>query len=64
MPKVVGKDESVIKRITCRNCGAINEYVPHDVHTLYQGRDITGCSEGTKGFNCAGCDKEIVTESW
>lgn len=64
MPKVVGQDQSVYKRITCRHCGAVNEYLPNEVRILYQGRDISGSMEVTKGFNCANCSKEIFTESY
>ncbi len=64
MPRVVGQDQSVYKRFTCRHCGAVNEYLPNEVRILYQGRDISGCMEVTKGFNCANCSKEVFTESY
>ena len=34
MPKVVGQDQSVYKRYTCKNCGAINEVAPNEVQVL------------------------------
>ena len=64
MPVVVGKDESVYKKLTCRHCGSINQYAPSDVRTLWQGRDYSGGSAGAEGFNCAGCGKEIVVSAW
>jgi len=64
MPKIVAQDMSLAKRITCRNCGGVNEYMPHEVRVLYQGKDISGSTEVTKGFNCAQCGSEVVTESW
>lgn len=64
MIKVVGQDASAVKRTTCRNCGAINEYLPADVRELYRGRDLTGCGEGYDGFNCGQCQKEIHTREW
>lgn len=64
MPVVVGKDTSVLKRITCRGCGAVNEYAPNEVRTLWSGTDYGGGPDGAKGFNCAGCGKEIQTERW
>lgn len=64
MPKVVGQDQTVCKRITCKHCGAINEYTPNEVRTLWSGTDYSGGSDGAKGFNCAGCGKEIYTERW
>lgn len=59
--KVVGQDPAVTKRVTCRHCGAINEYTPTDVRQLYRGRDISG---GAEGFNCGQCQHEVVTRSW
>lgn len=64
MPKVVGQDNSVYKRLTCKNCGAINEYTPNEVRVLYSGKDISGCMEITKGFNCAQCGLEVITEQY
>ena len=64
MVKVVGQDNTIAKRITCRNCGAVNEYLPIDVRELYRGRDLSGCGEGHDGFNCGQCQKEIITKSW
>ncbi|MBV2205877.1 MAG: hypothetical protein KUL87_10680 [Pseudomonas sp.] len=61
MPKVIGQDQSVTKRTTCRKCGAINEYLPHEVRILSQGRDISQVMCTTKGFNCGQCGSEIVT---
>ena len=57
MPVVIGKDESVYKRLTCQKCGAINQYAPNEVRTLWEGRDYSGGSDGAEGFNCAGCGK-------
>ena len=64
MPVVIGYDENVKKRATCRNCSAINEYVPKDVRNLRSGRDYSGGSDGSDGFNCANCGAEIITRSW
>lgn len=61
MPTVIGFVDSVKKKATCRECGAINEYVPNDVRILSQGLDRTGSYCRTEGFNCANCHKEIVT---
>lgn len=67
MPRVVETtpDPSVVKRAICREgCGCTVEYVPNDVKTLWSGRDISGCSEGEKGFKCPKCKKNIVVERW
>ena len=63
MPTVIGFVDTVKKKATCRGCGAINEYVLDDVRVLSQGRDISGVNCRTEGFNCANCNKEIVTYS-
>lgn len=63
MPKVVGQDQTVYKRATCRKCGSINEYAPNEERELYKGRDISGCMCTTKGFNCGNCGQEVITYS-
>lgn len=63
MPKIIGQDQSVAKRVTCRHCGAINEYLPKEVRILYKGRDLDGGYSETKGFACGQCSNEIYTES-
>lgn len=64
MIKVVGQDASVVKRVTCGHCGAINEYHPVDVRELYRGRDYDGGSSGSFGFNCGQCQEQVVTRAW
>ena len=64
MPVVVGRDESVYKKLTCRHCGSINQYAPNEVRTLREGRDYSGGSDGAEGFNCAGCGKEVIVRAW
>ncbi|MNK14232.1 hypothetical protein D3C87_323310 [compost metagenome] len=64
MPKIVGQDTTAYKRITCRHCGAINEYTQNEVRLLWSGRDYGGGSDGARGFNCGQCGKEIHTERW
>ena len=54
---------SVAKRVTCRRCGAINEYLPHEVRELSRGRDISQAVCITEGFNCGQCGKEIITRA-
>jgi len=64
MAKVVGRDESVVKRITCRKCAAIVEYTPNEVRNLYSGTDYGGGPAGADGFSCPGCGQNIITRSW
>lgn len=58
---MIGQDAGVIKRATCRKCGAINEYTPNEERVLNQGRDISGCMCRTKGFNCGQRGAEVIT---
>lgn len=60
MPQVVGKDTTVLKRVTCRACGSINEYAPNEVRVLREYKDISQSYCKESGFNCAGCGKEII----
>lgn len=64
MAKVVGRDETAVKRVTCQNCAALVEYTPGEVRNLYSGTDYGGGSDGADGFNCPGCGKEVYTRSW
>ena len=64
MPKVVGKDDKYVKRITCRNCASIIEYTESEVRNLWSGTDYSGGSDGADGFECPQCGKEIHTKRW
>ena len=64
MPKVVGIDESILKRATCQHCGAINEYMPKEVRTLWSGTDYGEGLDGAEGFNCANCGEHVITKRW
>lgn len=64
MPKIVGQNKNVAKRITCKSCGAINEYLPNEVRTLWEGKDYSGGADGAKGFNCGQCAEQVIVESW
>lgn len=64
MVKVVGQDSAIAKRVTCKHCGAVNEYLPVDVRELHRGCDIDGGSCGSDGFACGQCGKDVITRSW
>lgn len=63
MPKVVGYDESAKKRVTCRGCGAINEYFSNEVQS-YHGTDYGGGPDGQEWVVCAGCGGRAIIKSW
>lgn len=64
MPKVVGFDEKIKKRVTCKHCSAINEYLPIEVKTNTY-RDYGGGSDSYDEIKCANddCGKQIRVKS-
>lgn len=54
MAKVVGRDESVVKRATCKNCASIIEYTPNEV-TSYFASDYGGGRDEYFKLNCPNC---------
>lgn len=63
MPKVVGEDKSVVKRTSCRSCGAALEYLPIEVKE-YHGRDMSGGADGREWIVCPRCGREVTLRSW
>lgn len=63
MVKVVGRDETAVKRITCRNCASVLEYVQAEVKT-YRGTDYSGGSDGMDWVDCPNCGKKAIIRSW
>ena len=63
MPKVIGYDNSVAKKITCKHCSAINEYVQMEVKS-YHGTDISGGPDGSEWINCGNCNARVIIRSW
>jgi hypothetical protein len=63
--KVIKKkpDQSVVKRVVCRNCGATLEYVPKDVHR-WDGTDMGGGPDGEEWINCPECKEKVIIRSW
>lgn len=59
MAKVVGFDESAKKRITCKNCAAIVEYVSNEVHRG-SSTDYTGFVDHHKYITCPNCGNEVI----
>lgn len=57
MAKVIGYDEKVFKRFTCRDCGAIVEYAPREVGWKTYDDGCVATDEGAKiaGLKCPGC---------
>jgi hypothetical protein len=56
-------DQSVVKRIICKSCGATLEYVPNDVQ-IYSGTDRGGGPDGEEWVDCPNCTKKVTIRSW
>jgi len=56
-------DESVVKRIVCRECGVKLEYLPIDVRR-YEGKDYSGGPDGAEWIDCPQCNNEVVLKRW
>lgn len=63
MVKVVGRDESAVKRITCRGCASILEYKLCEVKK-YSGTDYSGGSDGCEWVDCPNCGHQAIIRSW
>ena len=53
----------IVKRVCCRNCGALLEYVPNDVKRR-DGTDYGGGPDGEEWVDCPNCDKKAIIRSW
>lgn len=62
MINVVGKDNSLIKRVTCKNCASILEYLPVDLKER-TGSDYSGGRYTIKYITCPECSKELIISS-
>lgn len=63
MVKVVGRDETAVKRITCKNCASVLEYMLSEVK-IYRGTDYGGGSEGAEWVDCPNCGRQAIIRSW
>ena len=56
-------DPELVKRISCKSCGARLEYMPIDVLTSKY-KDISGCGSGDDYIVCPCCSKWVIIRSW
>lgn len=61
MAKVVGFDESAKKRVTCKNCAAIVEYVNNEVQRG-SSTDYTGSADYYNCILCPNCGDEVIVK--
>jgi RNase P subunit RPR2 len=62
MINIVGKDTSLIKRVTCKNCASILEYLPIDLKEKTNS-DYDGGRYTIKCITCPSCYSQIVISS-
>lgn len=63
MVKVVGRDESAVKRVTCRGCASVLEYKQSEVQRR-DGHDYTGGADGEEYVTCPDCGGKAIIRSW
>ena len=63
MVKIVGKDESAVKRITCKGCASILEYTLCEVKELTW-TDYGGGPSGREWVDCPNCGHKVTIRSW
>lgn len=57
--RIVGIDESAVKRVTCKHCASIIEYTPSEIKRIEYGYDYLGDCEMGYGFKCPKCDNNV-----
>jgi len=58
MIEVIGKDQSVYKQVTCRECASILRYTNTDT-TTRKWTDISGVSETIRELRCPTCSNMV-----
>ena len=61
--KVIGFDDSMKKKVTCRECTAIIEYTRSEVED-YVSHDYGGGSDTVYYIKCPNCSKQINVSMW
>lgn len=56
-------DQSVVKRVVCKNCGSTLEYVPKDIES-HSYRDYTGGSDIDYFIKCPPCGHKVYVKSY
>ena len=58
MVKIVGKDESKVRRCSCPNCASVLEFVNNEVQSFVD-HDYGGGSDTVHYIICSACSKQI-----
>ena len=62
MVKVVGRDESAVRRITCCGCASVLEYTQSEVKSIRHSCDYLGDCEHDNGIKCPQCGSNVFTD--
>lgn len=62
MVKIVGRDESLVKRVTCKGCACILEYNLSEV-TRIQDYEYGGIINVTELLECPNCHHKVIISS-
>lgn len=62
MVKVIGKDKTAIKHITCKSCASILEYTESEVIRIRHSCDYLGDCEYDDGIKCPECNNNVFTD--
>lgn len=63
MIEVVGKDESLKKQVTCRNCASVLKYMPCDVKKEVH-HDYSGGIDTYHYIKCPDCSQRVTVRSY
>lgn len=63
MVNIVGKDNSVVKQITCKGCASILEYTQVEVKSVHS-TDYSGGADGHEYIDCPCCGKKVIIRAW
>lgn len=63
MVTVVGRDASVVKRVTCQGCASVLEYEQREVKRR-DGHDYTGGADGEEWVKCPHCGDKAIISCW
>jgi len=59
MAKVIKIDNTIAKRITCRDCGALIEYFPNEVESRVENEPYGGGTDMYHYLTCPNCGKQM-----
>ena len=63
MIEIIGKDTTILKRVTCKNCTSVLQYSNVDVKKDYS-TDYTGGRDYYSYVQCPCCGNKVVTRGY